>query len=153
VKQSKTTRKTSNGQYKYRANNWKKKAIYRREENEKLKKRIKELKDSRDAWKLKCQREKNTKNSCSIFEGEKAERHHYSLALTNLVIELYKYGGMSLRSCRHCLSCIFVCLGMHCQIPSHNSIRNWICKCGIYRVKMRAASSESQVIIVDESIK
>lgn len=152
MKQSKTTRKTSNGQYKYRANNWKKKAIFRREENEKLKKRIKELTYSRDSWKEKHKLEKNRTQSCSILEGEKAERHHYSIALTSLVIELYKYGGMSLRSCRHCLSCMFICLGMHGQIPSHSSIRNWICKCGIYRVRMRPASSEGQVIFVDESI-
>jgi len=152
VKQSKTTRKTSNGQYKYRADNWKKKAILRREENEKLKRRIKELLHSRDSWKKKYKLEKNTTQSFSVFEGKKAERHHYSVALTSLVIELYKYGGMSLRSCRHCLSCMFICLGLHSQIPSHSSIRNWICKCGIYRVKMRPASSEGLVIFVDESI-
>ena len=129
-----------------------KKAISRREENEKLKKRIKELTESRDSWKEKYKSEKNTRESSSIFEGEKAEKHQYSIALTNLVIELYKYGGMSLRSCRHCLSCIFICLGMQTKVPSHNSIRNWLCKCGIYRVTMRPANSEGQVIFVDESI-
>lgn len=126
--------------------------MFRREENEKLKKRIKELAESRDSWKEKYRSAKNRPQPSSIFEGEKAERHHYSIALTNLVIELYKYGGMSLRSCRHCLGCIFICLGMQTKVPSHSSIRNWICKCGIYRVTMRPASSEGQVIFVDESI-
>jgi len=129
-----------------------KKAIFRREENEKLKKRIKELTESRDSWKEKYKSKKNMAQSSSIFEGKKAARHHYSIALTNLVIELYKYGGMSLRSCRHCLSCLFICLGMQTKAPSHSSIRNWLCKCGIYRVKMRPASSDGQVIFVDESI-
>ena len=152
MKQTKKTRKLSKGQDKYKSSNWKKKAIARRKENERSKKRIKELTYSRDRWKAKCQAQKKSVKTSSVLAGEKAKNHQYSLALIVLVIELYKYGGMSLRSCRHSLSCMFLCLGLDGRIPSHNSIRNWICKCGIYRVKMRPKTGEDQVIFVDESI-
>jgi hypothetical protein len=129
-----------------------KKAIARREKNERTKKRIKELTYSRDRWKEKYQEQKKSFKTSSILQGEKAKNHQYSLSLIVLMIELYKYGGMSLRSCRHSLSWMFLCLGLNNRIPSHNSIRNWICKCGIYRVKMRPNTGEDQVIFVDESI-
>ncbi len=152
MKQTKKTRNQPERQDKDRANRWKAKAISRRKENEKLRKRIKELTQSREGWKKKYQLRKTRLSTPSFLEGEKARHHQYSLSLIVLVIELYKYGGMSLRSCRHSLSCLLVCLGTVGRIPSHNSLRNWICKCGIYRVKNQPVTSEEQVIFVDESI-
>ena len=152
MKQSKKTRNKSKGHCKDKVNNWKRKAIFRRKELENLRKRNKELIKSRDGWKRKYQNQQQNIGLESILEGRKATGHQYSLAIVVLVLELYKYGGMSLRSCRHSLSCIFVCAGLDCRIPSHNSIRNWICKCGIHRVNSYGNSCGEHIIFVDESI-
>jgi hypothetical protein len=55
VKQKKITRNESKGQDKNRENNWKSKALCRSKENIALRKRIKEVTESRDRWKLKHQ--------------------------------------------------------------------------------------------------
>ena len=153
MKTIKKARNLSKGQQKDKDNNWKTKAINRRKENEKLRKRNKELIQSRDNWKTKYKTLKKTKKSigCTL-ESEKALKHQYSLLIIVLIVELYKYGGMSLRSCRHSLCCMFLCLGLSHKVPSHSSIRNWICKCGFYRVKETTNLSGEYVIYVDESI-
>jgi len=152
VKQTKKTGKTSDGHAKVKANNWKGKAIARRKENEKLRKRLKELKASRDGWKNKYKALKSTANKPNFVSGQKASRHQYSLAIVVLIVELYKYGGMSLRSCRHSLCCMLLSMGLTSRIPSHSSIRNWLCKCGIYRVQICSDTSGDYVIYIDESI-
>lgn len=152
MKKKKAARKLSEGQAKDRVKNWKDKAIARRQENERLRKRIKELEASRALWKDKYKTlQQNGKGAASVT-GEKAARHQYSLAIIVLIVELYKYGGMSLRSCRHSLCCMFVCLGLSSRVPSHSSIRNWLCKCGEYRVNDSAGHSGEYVIYIDESI-
>jgi len=152
VKQTKKTGKASKGQSKDKANRWKDKAIYRRKENEKLRKRLKELKSSREGWKDKCKALKSRENKSSLISEQKASRHQYSLAIVILIVELYKYGGMSLRSCRHSLICMFLSMGLSCRVPSHSSIRNWLCKCGIYRVQNYSHTSGDYIIYIDESI-
>lgn len=111
----------SKGQTKDSENNWKLKAVSRSKENAKLRKRIKELIKSRDLWKGKYQTLKKRYIGSSVLVGEKALKHQYSLVIVTLIVELYKYGGMSLRSCRHSLYCMFLCLGLKCRIPSHSS--------------------------------
>ncbi|WP_338790948.1 hypothetical protein [Bernardetia sp. MNP-M8] len=140
----------SKRQYEYRIKNWKSKAMARRKENDYLKSRIKELLDSRDSWKKKYQAEKlQGKLNLST---KKAKRHQYSLQVVNFVLELYKYGGMSLRSCRHTLVCLHLCFGLQGKLPSHSSIRNWLCKCGAYRLEHTENQSSEYVVYVDESI-
>jgi len=149
---SKKTEKVSKGQTKNRENKWKSKAIARRVKNEALKKRLKEVTQSRDNWKAKWKSRHTEKKTIPILSGEKASRHRYSLDLNVLVIALNKYGGMSLRSCRHCLCCIFVCLGLGGNPPSHSTLRIWLCKCGIYRVQKEKRKTCRYVAFVDESI-
>ncbi len=152
MKASKKPGNSSNGRSKTTANNWKEKAIERRKEIERLRKRIKELTQSRDRWKFKCKDLKKGGGNPTVLSGEKAAKHQYSLAIIVLIIELYKYGGMSLRSCRHSLCCMFICMGLSSRIPSHSSIRNWLCKCGIYRVIEQEATGKVYVVWIDESI-
>lgn len=144
----------SKRRYEDRIKNWKSKAISRRKENEYLKSRHKELIASRDNWKRKYQIEKSKHETtlANIANSKKAKGHHYSLLIVTFVIELYKYGGMSLRSCRHTIACLHLCLGLQTKIPSHSSIRNWLCKCGLYRLHEVAKQSNDYVIYVDESI-
>ena len=70
----------SKGQTKNRENSWKTKAICRREENERLRKRIKELTASRDNWKEKYKCLKQSSNNIRLA-GEKASRHQYSVLI------------------------------------------------------------------------
>lgn len=152
MKQSKKIEELSEGQTKDSTNSWKTKAIIRRQENEKLRKRIKELTHSRDSWKSKYKALKKKDKSADKLGSTKAFKHQYSLVVIALIVELYKYGGMSLRSCRHSLCCLFLHLGMSSRIPSHSSIRNWLCKCGIHRVEMNEKSDKEDVLYLDESI-
>lgn len=141
----------SKRQYEDKIKNWKSKAIARRKENDYLKSRNKELIESRDNWKQKYQSEKS-RDVITLSNGKKAKGHHYSLMIVTLVLELYKYGGMSLRSCRHTIICLYMCLGLNGKIPSHSSIRNWLCKGGLYRLQSVKTQSNDYVIYVDESI-
>lgn len=141
----------SQGQVKNRDKTWKSKAIARGSENRRLKKRIKELEKSRDLWKRKFQ-SLCLKLGKSIIGAEKARGHQYSLGLVLLIIELQKYGTMSLRSCRHCVATMFLAMNLTGRVPSHNTIRNWACKSGYYRVKTSGGGNSDHILYVDESI-
>jgi hypothetical protein len=151
VKQSKNQENVSQGQVKNRDKTWKSKAITRGEENRRLKKRIKELEKSRDLWRRKFQL-LCLKLGKSMIGAEKARGHQYSLGLVLLVIELQKYGTMSLRSCRHCVATMLLAMNLRGRVPSHNTIRNWACKSGYYRVKTSGEGSGQHILYVDESI-
>lgn len=135
-----------------RLNNWKSKAILRGQENIKLRKSNKVLLASRAAWKSKYIQLKENGSTNNFLTGEKAVKHQYSLLLMVLIVNLYQYGTMSLRSCRHSLSCMLLCLGLSHKIPSHSSIRNWLCKCGAYRLKKTEKLKGNYILYVDESI-
>jgi hypothetical protein len=152
VKQIKITRNSSEGQDKNNTNNWKNKAKLRGEENVRLRKRIKELTESRDSWKKKYKEERQAGLKSVLIEGEKASRHQYSLLVISLILELQKYGGMSLRSCRHCIGCMLISLGLSSRLPSHNSIRNWLCKSGFHRIEKSKSLCGNYVLYADESI-
>jgi hypothetical protein len=152
VKQKKITRNESKGQDKNRENNWKSKALSRSKENIALRKRIKEVTESRDRWKLKHQTLQQHTSKTILLEGETAFGHQYSLVFVALLLEFYKYGGMSLRSCRHCISCMLISIGLSGRVPSHNSIRNWACKAGFNRIEEGKCNAGNYVLYVDESI-
>lgn len=152
MKQIKITGNASEGQYKGSDKTWKSKAKLRSEENIRLRKRLKELKESRDAWKTKYQNLQEQGTQGVLIGGEKASKHQYSLMLIALLISFQRYGGMSLRGCRHCLGSLLVSLGLTSRLPSHNSIRNWVCKCGFYRLERSSETGGRYVLFVDESI-
>lgn len=83
---------------------------------------------------------------------KKAKGHQYNLLLVTLMIDLYRYGSMSLRSCRHTLISLSFCLGLALRIPNHTSIRNWLCKCGSYRIQTTSNQSKEYIVYVDERI-
>ena len=97
----------SKRRYEDRIKKWKTKAISRRKENDYLKKREKELRKSRDKWKSKYQSEKLAHKK-RLLDGKKAKGHQYSLVIVVLMMELYKYGSMSLQSCRHTIICFYI---------------------------------------------
>jgi hypothetical protein len=152
VKRPKITKNPSEGQGKDNANTWKDKALSRGAENTLLRQRIKELTASRDNWKTKYNTLKAESPTSMALEGEKARCHQYSTATVALTLELHKYGAMSLRGCRHSVSCMLSSLGLSERIPSHTTIRNWLCKGGLHRIKSGQSASGEYVVYVDESI-
>jgi hypothetical protein len=142
----------SSGHVKNRDKTWKSKAQQRGSENRRLRKRNKDLEKSRDLWKIKYQGLSLTGNARSVLSGGKAKGHQYSLLLVMLVVELQKYGTMSLRGCRHCVKNMLLVMGLSGRVPSHSSIRNWVCKSGYYRVKAWGEVRGKQILYVDESI-
>ena len=143
----------SKRRYEIRLENWKNKATARSIEISKWKSRTKELIQSRDLWKSKCKKlERALRNSPVLGQGEKAKGHQYDLRKVCLLMELYKYGSMSLRSCCHILVCLQLCLNLQTKIPSHTSLRNWLCKSGLHRIRNTRDVQGSYIIYVDESI-
>lgn len=159
MKQPKITENLPKGQVKGSETIWKTKALSRGQENARLRKRIKALEKSRDEWKAKhhalkygvgeeavCASERTDLN------GAKAQRHQYSIVLIALVLELQKYGAMSLRSCRHSVACMLFTMGLSERVPSHTTIRNWLCKGGFHRTHSGQSEVGDYVVYVDESI-
>jgi len=138
----------SKGHSKDSSNTWKIKANFRSKENIKLRKRLKELSYSRDTWKAKYMDLKHGDKKSK----QKAFKHQYSLSIVLLILELHQYGTMSLRACRHSLFCMLICLGLESRVPSHTTIRNWLCKSGYYRIKESQNQGGTYVLYVDESI-
>ncbi|MDZ7933541.1 MAG: hypothetical protein U5M51_00905 [Emticicia sp.] len=133
-------------------NNWKAKAVSRQTTIRTQSKRIEELESSRDLWKSKYKVLKSSQKVEVSFCGKKAKKHQYSLLLILLLVKWQKYGRMSLRSCRHCLLELSLVLGLNIRIPSHVSIRWWVCKCGYYRVEKKPLDRLPYVVYIDESI-
>jgi hypothetical protein len=129
---------------------WKNKAFERQLENKKLKRRLQEVIQSRDHWKQKYQGLCKAEKQGNLL-GEKAFGHQYPIGLVLFIVLLQQYGQMSLRSCRYCIICLRF-IGLRFREPSHSSVRNWVCKCGYYRVHKRDDLSGSYVLYVDESI-
>ena len=152
MKQTKTTRNVSDGQDKSTAKTWKSKAQARSKENIRLRKRLKELEYSRDKWKEKYFSVPPKRSLSASMNSETAIGHQYPIIFIWLVMQFQSYGSMSLRSSRHCLCRLFLSLGISSRVPSHSSIRNWLCKSGYYRLKESAAERGDYVVYVDESI-
>ena len=142
----------SQRRYKDTENSWKIKAIKRGKENNILRKRNKELEASREMWKSRSKELSKRGSGIELRESPKAMRHKYSLLLVSLIIAFHGYGSMSLRGCRHCAHCLLLSLGLSGGIPSHSSIRNWLCKCGYNRIMEGKKSSGDYVLYLDESI-
>jgi hypothetical protein len=151
VKRQKTKENKSKGQVKNTENSWKTKATKRSKIIRQQKRRILELEQSRDLWKNK-HKNKPIESQSVCFDSRKAKHHQYSLLVILWVIQMQNYGLMSLRSCRHCVSSLYLVLNLSGRVPSHGSIRNWLCKHGIHRLKESSNSGKKKALYVDESI-
>lgn len=132
------------GQCKDKLQNWKDKAISRGQENKKLRRRLLVLESSRERWKKKYMALRNPPTSGDAHNA-KARGHQYPISMILFLVMLQQYGNVSLRGCRHSLICLCF-MGLPYRIPSHNSIRNWVCKCGYFRVYKKEKPTGSYVV-------
>ena len=133
---------------------WKNKAVFRNQEVYRLKKRVAELHKSREAWKSKYQSSQSKLSSSGMDLSSippAAHGHQYSILWVLLCIHWQKYGQMSLRACQHCLQELWLCIGLHISAPSHESIRQWVCKSGYYH-SQPIEDCGTWALIVDESV-
>lgn len=139
-----------------RENNWKEKAVARQKEIQKLKKRIDELVNSRNSWKRKymnCKSNEARNGDKKRLNEDCPKNHHYPTVLILLCLRLFQYGGTSLRGCRHFLTHLYLVMELETgKIPSHTTVRLWICKMGLYLYEGENGSEGTWVLIADESI-
>lgn len=141
---------------KNRKKSWKEKAVARNLEIQALKKRLKELTDSRDNWKEKHRiLRQEVGYQCVKMKGAKPTHHSYPTLVIWFCVQAQSYGSMSLRGCVQVLLCLRLVSGKLNQkwVPSYNSIRNWCCKAGHYRLNYEGSTNAQEwVYFVDESI-
>jgi hypothetical protein len=139
---------------------WKEKAKERRKELEKLKKRLKELEESRDGWKIKQQEckakirrlEKELAKFKKGQKQEKAKHHSYELWYVCLALQLLHQGGVSLRACQRILQILAIRWQLGVKVPSGPTINIWSKKLG-YHAQSREEKLEGKwVLILDESV-
>jgi hypothetical protein len=111
--------------------------------------KVKRLEKSRNAWKEKYQ--KRLRGNVS-FEGVKAKGHQYSVGLVWLVVQLQRYGRMSLRGCGEVVRNLSLLFQLGNRVPSASSVRNWCIKTGHYQLNQGAKRTEKWVLWVDESV-
>lgn len=143
------------GRSKDKVNKWKAKHRQSQSENSRLRRRIKELKASRDGWRRKYNSVRRDLEDGFRVSDARARGHGYRLFLVELCIRMCQYGGMSLRDCRHSLGCVLLVLGLHLRCPSHVSIRNWVLKHGYYGWMKKTSQADCAgewALIVDESV-
>lgn len=151
MKHQKQKRTKFKRQVKNTENNWKIKATERAKIINQQKKRILYLELSRDLLKDKY-REGFLGSESLHFDSKTAKHHQYSLLVILWVLQVQNYGAMSLLSYRHCVSSLYLVLNLSGRVPSHGSIRNWLCKHGVYRLQECSNLSKKRVLYVDESI-
>ncbi len=146
-----------------KVNPWKDKAKRHREEKEAVKRRIKELKKSRDGWKQKAQffQAENvqlkrdmrwTGKSRVKTEEVRAKQHQFPVRVVMLVLWFRHQGNCSLRSCCQVLGVLNMVLHLELKVPHHSTIALWDKKIGHYRLHQSIAAGGEWVIILDESV-
>jgi len=145
-------------------NTWREKAKSRSKKIQSLKKRIKELEQSRGNWKQKyMELKKQYKQDVlgakmGIKKQDKnpirAKHHHYDIWLMKLVLCLLQSGQLSYRKCVEVLKVFHFCTSMEVGLPSYSTIRYWEQKVGLYRLTMHepGIGETSWVLLIDESV-
>lgn len=90
-------------------------------------------------------------------DASRAERHQFALVLVLFCVHCQRFGMTSLRSCQNMVAQLVLVFGLRTKVPSHTTIRNWVCKCGYHRGVTQAnlaanSAGQSWALWVDESI-
>lgn len=126
--------------------------------NKRLKQRVKELKQSRESWKIKHQVKHQTINGlkAKIAYWDKVPRHHYGQSLISLCVLLRVIGGCSYRGVIRVLKVLILCkLIDYSKLPCANTIQNWTSKVGLKGLQKAVNEPISQevTLIIDECIR
>jgi len=137
--------------------NWKKKAVDRNIEKKYLIRKLSDTEKSRNHFRDKYYKLKKSISNQTVgilVNTSSAPRHKYPLFMVWLCIQWQSYGAMSFRSCKHCLCGVCMILQLTGRLPSHVSIRSWICKCANYRIEKEKNNQGTGkwVYIIDESL-
>ena len=128
-------------------NKWKQKAIERRKEIARLKKRNAEVVASRAYWKQKY---KSTQMSHQQLTQQKARGHQYPIVLVWLCLYIYNRCHCSLRTCSEIVAGSALLLQINCRRPQAASIRNWVIKYGFHCYYQADTYCGEWVLIIDE---
>lgn len=120
--------------------------------------RLKELKLSRDKWKIKYkEKQARIKNlKAQIKRAGKAKYHHYATWLVSLSVLLRVKCNCSYEGIVKILELLnsYFHLGLK-KVPCANTIQNWVSKVGLYSLEKGSIKSmgEKVSLIIDESIR
>ena len=143
-----------------RLENWKQKAVERRQIIQRQQKELKTLRQSRDLWKHKYKSEQEVsrqqrgqlaKLSVTGFEGQKVRHHSYKSLTILLAVGMRLLGMISLRDCQKLLMMWYSLLTLDLKVPSINTIRNWEYKLGYYELHQAGCPEDVYSLILDES--
>lgn len=122
------------------------------------KRRLKELRKSRDSWK-----EKNKSNYLIVKTLEhkidrwgKAKGHHFDSSIVGLCIELRIKANCSYGAIKLILLLLQKYMNLSlAKLPCENSIQNWVSKMGLYELEkvVRPLDGQEVSLIIDESIR
>ena len=143
-----------------RIKRWKNKAIHRRLENKKLKKRIKELQESRDSWKAKAKKSdteiKKLKKNVSeeIAKDEyRPKGYWYSVKIITMLLKEKLDTSISFRAMSKVLKITKLYYNIVSSVPSHSTIISWVHKVGYYHLMKNKEIANDWIIILDHSIQ
>jgi len=123
-----------------------------------LKRRVKELRLSRDKWKAKNHAKalKAKELKKRLKNKERVKRHHYSSLLIALCIKLRVQAGCSYRGICKILLILRTSFALDLkQLPCSNTIENWVSKMGYYCIEHAEEDlgSKEVCMIIDESFR
>lgn len=129
-----------------------------RADNKYLRRRLKQLIESRDKWKV---RHKDKQLKIKLLKEKlnrqgRAKWHHYTTWLITLCILLRTKCNCSYGSIIKILTLLNEYFHLNLKkIPCGNTIQNWVSKVGLYRLKSvhTELANEEVSIIIDESIR
>ncbi len=138
---------------------WKEKAKERRKRLDSQRRRIRELKKSREGWKSKYRSEKlradRLSKQLATADRERSARprgHKYTTEAIQLCVQLREKGNCSLRGCVQILAVLSLMFRLTSIRPSPSSIRNWEVKMGYYQITESPVEKEPWAVMLDESI-
>lgn len=123
-----------------------------------LKKRIRELTESRDAWKEKSKDKSLRVKSliAKVSRQEKAKRHQYALWVVTICVSLRTKCGCSYRSIQKILIIFVHSFQLDLsKLPCANTIQNWTSKMGLYSLQNldNQIDAKEVSLVIDESIR
>ena len=143
---------------------WKLKAMERAKENNALRKRIKELIESRDNFRTKYYDLKNLykeleKTKREIEKEEKKrvsqnpKHHSFSTVMIRVILTITLRSGIKFRALEKDGLIRAEIIEDYNEAPSHVTIRNWTLKVGFYELTRAKEKAKDWIILLDHSIK